>query len=244
MNYVLAPILTGLEKDRTEFFSKGRQTPFMSFPFSKRIQNSQGNTPECTVFSFAEILENKIFYETGEWYKMEISETQKVWNEMKHMGLASEKYGAYINAPIVAMEGKEVTLKNIEDDKTITVKIKNWFTVGNKLENDFLDQVKREIAYGGGVLTGLNNRLSKLDYYKAKDYPFIVQKNNDAQNIAHAINLTEFDDTADRGNLKKGLIASSGSWGDKFGDQGVVYFEKDQIHNLFQPVGFSLTYLS
>lgn len=239
-NYVHAPILTGTEKTREAFFGE-KTTPKQSHPFSRRGQYNQGNSPICTVASRNEIIENKVFWETGEWYTITEDETFKTWDKMKEMGIAGESWGAYINSPLIAGQEERITMIQQSSGKTLQVSIKDWFTI-SKNDDDFIDQVKSEICYGGGVLTGINNRMSKLDYQYADKAPYIVTRRSNPHPIAHAINLAEFDDTGERTYIPKGTIASSGTWGDSFGDNGVVYIKEEDISALFAPIGFTLNY--
>jgi hypothetical protein len=129
----------------------------------------------------------------------------------------------------------------LSSNKRLQVSIKDWFTI-SKNDDDFIDQIKSEICGGGGVLTGINNRISKLDYQFADREPYIVTRRSNPYPIAHAINLSEFDDTGSRSYIPKGTIASSGTWGESFGDAGVVYIREEDIKDLFSPIGFTLKY--
>lgn len=241
-------MLTGTERLRSYYFgSKDAKShvPLLSYPFTRRNQESQGNTNMCTVFQYAEILENKVFWETGEWYRFSLEEIKRLWEKMKDMGIAGDKWGAYINSPLEASLDEKITLTQTPGNKKLQVRLKEWFPIASKLDliSDYLDAIKREMAYGGGCLSGLNNRISKLDYFSAGKSPYIIEKNKTGKTISHATCFGEFDDTGERKYIPENTIAMPGTWGNDFGDNGVVYLPYKSVKKLFVPLGFSLEYI-
>lgn len=244
--FVHPPMLVGNENPREHFFGqkdKNRTVPKKSHPFSRRFQYNQGLKNNCTVGIYAELVENKVFWQTGEWFEMAHDEIIRVWELMIRMGIAGEQWGAYINSPLIATNENVFKMKQRNGGKTITVRTEDWFPVVSKNVHieQYVKEIKKEIAFGGGVLSGINSRQTTLDYYGAKNAPYILEHRDDRRPIAHAVVPAEFNDDIEDTYFPEPLtIAMPGTWGEKFGKDGVVFIRQDDIKELFAPIGFTI----
>lgn len=242
----LAPIFDGSEGFREQMFGsrdQQRVLPTQTHPFWERRQEDQGRTNMCTVYQYLEILENKVFWATGEWYNTPQSEIDRLWDRVKKEGYGSDATGAYMNGINKVMEEDQVVLTNTRrglNHKKVVVKQKDWFIVANKAmsPDEFEKAVLNELAYGHGLQYGLVTQQARLGYVEADKAPYIVEPNRKPEPIAHATALTGYDF-----NKKPNLIASSGSWGESFGDKGVVWYNLKDLRKGFTPIGFSVTIL-
>lgn len=237
--YVHAPIIDGSELRRDELFGSKdveRDLPALTQNYSERRQEDQGYTNKCTIYTTAEVFENKVFKETGRWYRFPKHEIDRIWVKMKKMGLANDSWGAYLNAPVKALEGDPVIMEDSVSGDKLKVILNDWFIVANKADDPeaFAKKTMYEVAYGGGVITGVHTTMTKLDYYGANKKPYIVKERANPKEIAHAVNLTSY-------NFERapGLVDSAGTWGDQFGDDGVVYFQTGDLRKLFTPIGWT-----
>ena len=232
MQYAHAPIHDGYEYHRDTLFAvkdTQREVPLQSHPFHRRTQDNQGYRPNCTVYSFCEVLENKVFWDTGTWFSITEFEKLKLWEYIKTKGLGGENWGAPVNSPIIAC--KDFAIKMINRAGSITVKVKDYFVVAYKSDPLFLEKVKLEIYYGGGVCSGLNNARNYLDYYEALDSPYIIKPSKTPKPIAHACAFTAYNETP--------LLPISGSWGNDVADNGVLYVDQKHLKDFFVPYGFT-----
>lgn len=242
-NYIHPPILTGNELTRDQVFGSkdaSREIPIRSMPLWNRRQELQERN-DCTIQAVAEAWENKIYKDTGVWWYFPPEEIHRIWTKMKAMGLAGEEWGAYSNAPFKALEDDEiVTLENKVSMKKLRTKLNSWFTVANRSDSveEYASSVLFEIAYGGSVITGINTTVARLDYFGADEPPYIVQDKENPEPLAHQVTLTGFDYEKDFE-----LIKSSGTWGERFGDRGVVNFQEKHLRRLFTTLGFTITIL-
>jgi len=234
--YCLPPIITG---DETKLLGNGDlEVPDRSFPYDRRRQENQGRTNRCVFYMWAEILENKVFNTLGRWYMIPEDEILRIWNKAKKAGLASESNGAYMNAPLKMMEdGEIITMVDVVSGDSITVTQNNWYVVANRADarQDYIDKILKEVSYNGGVMCGVNTKQARLGYLEANDKPYIINKNNNPKAIAHATGLTAYDLIN-----KPNRIATSGTYGENFGNEGVLYYQLDDLWSLFTPLGFMI----
>lgn len=236
----LPPIITGEEN---VLLGSGKvEHPILSPPFSQRRQENQGNTNRCVFYIWAEILENKVYWKDGRWYRVPEDEITRLWNKSKKNGLASESNGAYLNAPLKMMEdGTIVTMVDQVSGDTIQVEQAGWYVVANRsmTREKYNNNILNEIALNAGVMSGVNTKQAKLGYLEADKTPFIVQRKSSPRSISHATALTEY-------NFRQfpNLVVSSGTWGEKFGKEGIVYYNLDDLWRLFTPLGFTINILT
>ena len=229
----MPPIIKGDER----LGNGSLDVPNESHPYSKRRQENQGRTNRCVFYMWAECVENKWFNKTGRWYKVPEDEILRLWNRAKAMGLASESTGAYLSAPFTVMETDTVTMIDTVSGDTVVLEQVDWYVVANKSlsREDYIDNILREIAYEGGVMCGINTKQARLGYLEANKKPYIVEVNGNPKPIAHATLLSSYD----LANMP-GLVASAGTYGENFGDEGIVYYDFKDLRKLFTPLGFTI----
>lgn len=238
--YCLDSIFDPNANTREVFFGSKdskRSLPIRTQPLSTRTQSDQGFTNRCTIYATAELVENKVYAVTGRWFEFNNDLIEEIWQEMKHAGLANDNWGAYINAPLKILLDRPITLRDKVSGDTITIKIDNWFYIQKRFgkPEETIEAIKREIAYGHGVLTGVHTTRMRLDYFGAKEKPYIVKEKKDPQEIAHAIVLSSYDN-----DLRPELVDSSGTWGDSIFDKGVCYFQDKHLPILMSMIGFTI----
>lgn len=238
-HYCLPPIITG-EEDIL-LGSSDRESPVRSHPFSSRRQEDQGRTNRCVFYMWAEILENKVFWITGRWYRVPEDEIIRLWNKAKKNGLASESMGAYLNAPLKMMEdGTIITLVDDVSGETLQIEQTGWYVVANRsmTREEYINNVLNEIALNAGVMSGINTKQAKLGYLEAADHPFIVKEKSSPKSIAHATGLTSYNFTR-----MPNYVESAGTYSDSFANSGVVYYHVDDLWKLFTPLGYNIKIL-
>ena len=250
-NYVHGPLMTGYEIDRSELFAvkdRRRKLPKESAPFAQRKQANQNYTNMCTFYQFAEVLENKVYRETGIWYSVTEDELKRLWNIAKKKGLAGDKWGAYVNSPLIICQEESIRLIRKGTTEQIEVRVDQFFNVTskNKSIEEYIKEVKMEIAYGGGCLSGINSRQTSLDYYEADDIPFTLEYSDGNSEISHATCLAAYNNRPGETGWsayypEKHTIAMPGTWGENFGKSGVVFIRDKDIKELFVPIGFTIT---
>ena len=70
---------------------------------------------------------------------------------------------------------------------------------------------------------------------EAKNAPYIVTFKENPVNLAHAITLASYN------HREHSYIYSSGSYGEDFGDKGVVKIDTKYIDRYFAPLGFNIS---
>ena len=214
-----------------------RKLPVETHPYHKRRQGDQGNTNQCVLYSTIEILENKVFKETGRWYSCLKSEIDPIWEEMKAQGYANDSWGAYLNGALKVLVGREIELVDVVSKDRITVTVDKYFYIkrSGQTPEQIIHNIKMEIAHGAGVLTGLHTGRSKLDYYGANKKPYYVKENKNPRVIGHATAITAYNDMT-----HKDTVFHPGTWGDKYFDEGVAYYQDKHLPLLMSPMGFTI----
>ena len=243
-----APLLKGDEPYRHDLFlikDSKRDLPQDTLPMAsqwfarKKIQN-QGLTNKCGSYSAHELCENKHYIDTGEWYEFTKKEINRMWKIQVDLGLASDKWGSYINSLVLAAQEHEYILENYQTKKKVSYKVDKIFNVGDKrtmTPKQYAEEIKKEIAWGGGALGGVSKYISNLDYYTANNPPYIMERGSGTP--PHAIPVTEYNNH-NNSKVPSGCVVSPGSWGQSFGDNGLVYIREEDLIDMFQFIGFTV----
>ncbi len=235
--YCLEPIHDEKALDRSILFGakdENRRLPKITQEVHTRKQSDQGFTNKCVLYATMEIIENKIYLKTGRWYNTPQEIYDIVWDRMVASGLANDKWGAYINSALIVLRDENIvlTLRDEVGGDEISVTVDNVFYIERE---DRINNIKMEVAFGGGVLTGINTKRAKLDYYGAMNEPFYVEETENPKEIAHAIVLSSYNELK-----RKNTTYSPGTWGDKRFDKGVAYFHDEHLDDLMSPLGFMI----
>lgn len=239
INFCLEPVYVGGELQREEVFGSkdlARVLPEITQPFHVRKQSDQGFTNKCVLYATMELVENKVYMLTGRWYNTVKPTYDFLWKEMKKRGYAGDSWGSVLNGAIEVLKDERVELVDEVSGDSVFVKIADSFYISK--QGEFIKNLKMEIAFGGGVLSGVNTKVSGLDYFGAMKPDYYIKPKSNPQEIAHAIALPSFNNPE-----RPDTIYHSNTWGEDVFDKGVAYIKDEHATKLMSCIGFTIDIL-
>lgn len=241
-----APLIDGSESFRNQKFGSkdiSRGLPVDVHPYHQKRQKNQYTDDEwspridmgCTLFSYLDLMGNKVHHKTGQWWHPKKGEYERLFDEIVRQGYGSYSEGAYMNAPNKVLDdpNQYVLFTQKHGKKILKVRQDDFFIVANRSYSteEFAAACMHEIAWGQGFQWGLVTQQARLGFLESGYSPFEIVPNDDPDPIAHAMPAVYYNE--------KG-VALSDSGGDIVADNGVRWIDPLLLRKGFTAIGFTI----